>query len=339
MENCKIFYKFRNGDCLVVPEDGYWVNGKCIDVCREDAIVIDHNPYHDKKGRFTTKTGSGSGMTAGNVNQVIELIKNKKVPLFGVPMVVKEMGISREEYNELKNKYYPKEKPTKKGLTPEQKEKLKRSAQNMNKEFDQKQQNKPQTVLDRELEVLSNECGVSREIALKYRNTLEDWMLDGYDGIRAVQTGRTKGHDYDFEYSPERIQGYKERAAIIEDFIDKAPKFKGAVYRGIALDNMPFKKGMVIDMAGTSSWSASEKVAKGFANSKINKEHCVNFTAKKVSKGVELDHIFKGDEIGGEQEVLVSKDSKFKVIGMYEEKVSVGVVNRRMTHVTLEEVL
>ena len=89
---------------MVVPEDGYWVNGKCIDVCREDAIVIDHNPYHDKKGRFTTKTGSGSGMTAGNVNQVIELIKNKKVPLFGVPRVVKEMGISRASlYNKLKD--------------------------------------------------------------------------------------------------------------------------------------------------------------------------------------------------------------------------------------------
>lgn len=60
MDGLKIYYRFRNGDLLVVPADGFNVNGKCVDICREDEVKIDFNPYHDKRGRFTTKAGSGA---------------------------------------------------------------------------------------------------------------------------------------------------------------------------------------------------------------------------------------------------------------------------------------
>ena len=60
MDGLKIYYKFRNGDYLVVPADGFKVNGKCVDICRKDEIKVDFNPYHDKRGRFTTKAGNGA---------------------------------------------------------------------------------------------------------------------------------------------------------------------------------------------------------------------------------------------------------------------------------------
>ena len=65
MDGLKIYYKFRNGDYLVVPADGFLVNGKCVDICREDEMKIDFNPYHDKRGRFTTKAGSSGGASGG----------------------------------------------------------------------------------------------------------------------------------------------------------------------------------------------------------------------------------------------------------------------------------
>jgi hypothetical protein len=58
--NYRLFYKFRNGKCLVIPLEKFNVNGKAIDICREDEIKLDFNPYHDKRGRFTTKSESGA---------------------------------------------------------------------------------------------------------------------------------------------------------------------------------------------------------------------------------------------------------------------------------------
>lgn len=56
----KVYYEFRNGDCLVVPADEYLVNGKCVDICQKGKFKIDFNPYHDKRGRFTTKGGAAN---------------------------------------------------------------------------------------------------------------------------------------------------------------------------------------------------------------------------------------------------------------------------------------
>ena len=58
MENCKVFYKFRDGRCLVVPSKDYLVNGKSLELCNEADVKLDFNPYHDKRGRFTTKGGA-----------------------------------------------------------------------------------------------------------------------------------------------------------------------------------------------------------------------------------------------------------------------------------------
>ena len=61
-DKCKVAYKFKSTNkWLIVPQDGYAVNGKSVAIVADGfEVVCDHNPYHDKKGRFTTK-GNASG--------------------------------------------------------------------------------------------------------------------------------------------------------------------------------------------------------------------------------------------------------------------------------------
>ena len=63
-ENCKIAYKFKStNEWLVVPKDGYTVDGKTVAVVSDGfELKCDYNPYHDKKGRFTSK-----GKVSGNL--------------------------------------------------------------------------------------------------------------------------------------------------------------------------------------------------------------------------------------------------------------------------------
>ena len=325
MENCKIFYKFRNGTCLVVPEDGFLVNGKCLDMCREDEIKIDFNPYHDKRGRFTSKSGAGTRNT--KYVELVEQIKKRTVPLFGMPKLAAELGLTQEEYKELNRKHTPKKESLPKPIKQKPKDvseikaKIKAAAE--------KQRIAQEAVIQK----VSEACWVSPDKARTYISALTDWTATGYEGIRAAQSGRKRSYD-GIEFSETELKAYAKQSEILEDFIQRAPKYTGAAYRGINLDVQPFKKGQTIDMAGTSSWSTDEKVAKTFANARLDREHCVIFRTKELKKGVEIDHLVDY----GEKEVLVSQTSKFKVVDVKSEKTSVGVVSRVMTFVDLEEV-
>lgn len=336
MENCKIFYKFRNGDCLVVPRDGFLVNGKCIDVCKEDGINIDHNPYHDKRGRFTTKSGNATGGAGeqGNRNKskLIEMIKNKAVPLFGMPKLAKEMGMSNEEYAELKRQHYPKKQGNSKKESVKEPSGVKKPSDELLAKIKATAQKQRELVAQR-IDKIKKGCWVSEEKAKEYSDVLDDWTASAYEGIRTVQNGFRKSFD-GMVYSEAQLAKFAKQSEIIEDFISRAPKYKGEMFRGIALDHQPIKKGQVINMAGTSSWSTDEAVAKSFANSRLNKEHCVIFKTIGVSKGTEIDPFVDF----GEKEVLVSKEVKFKVVNVRTEKTSVGVVSRTMTFVDLKEV-
>ena len=71
-ENCKIAYKFKStNEWLVVPKDGYTVDGKKVAVVSDGfELKCDHNPYHDKKGRFTSK-----GNTSGSLS-ILSTVKD-----------------------------------------------------------------------------------------------------------------------------------------------------------------------------------------------------------------------------------------------------------------------
>lgn len=70
-ENCKIAYKFKNANkWLIVPKDGYTVDGQSVAITGgKFKLVCDHNPYHDKLGRFTTASGAGGYVQASNIEE------------------------------------------------------------------------------------------------------------------------------------------------------------------------------------------------------------------------------------------------------------------------------
>ncbi|MBR2882198.1 MAG: hypothetical protein IKB96_07725, partial [Prevotella sp.] len=80
MDGLKIYYQFRNGDYLVVPADGYKVNGKCVDICRKDEIKVDFNPYHDPKtGKFASKGVEIDSLGNKLTTNQLEFFKDSKV--------------------------------------------------------------------------------------------------------------------------------------------------------------------------------------------------------------------------------------------------------------------
>ncbi|MBR2880904.1 MAG: hypothetical protein IKB96_00895 [Prevotella sp.] len=83
-ENCKIAYKFKStNEWLVVPKEGYTVDGKKVAVVSDGfELKCDHNPYHDKKGRFTSSTGVTAGDSS--VVKIENAIRNKKTEVLVV---------------------------------------------------------------------------------------------------------------------------------------------------------------------------------------------------------------------------------------------------------------
>lgn len=70
-ENCKIAYKFKNANkWLIVPKEGFAVDGQPVAITDGGfKLVCDHNPYHDKLGRFTTASGAGGYVPANNIGE------------------------------------------------------------------------------------------------------------------------------------------------------------------------------------------------------------------------------------------------------------------------------
>ena len=102
---------------------------------------------------------------------------------------------------------------------------------------------------------------------------------------------------------------------LIEEFIDKHPKYGGKIYRGIALSDEIGKRfiqtltkykesGDPISMGGISSWTDAESVAHKFANNRKGSIKVV-FEMENES-GVGINYL---SEWQGEEEVLQSGKS------------------------------
>lgn len=77
-EKCKLIYKFRNDSYLAVLNDGFEyegtsvveaVNGEELDQKLTEVTKVDYNPYHDKRGRFTSKAGGGGSAVSGGAGK------------------------------------------------------------------------------------------------------------------------------------------------------------------------------------------------------------------------------------------------------------------------------
>jgi len=141
----------------------------------------------------------------------------------------------------------------------------------------------PKTTTDVAYDYKSNWSGMyeKRHQFTKVVDDMDDWSGDGFKGVRAAQFKRAQERGVQLNaWEKSRIKlldkgedkTFGRMADRIEDFISRAPKYKGEVYRGAGFSDkegaLEYIKGM--SQGGKSltmdSWSASQGVANTFAS-------------------------------------------------------------------------
>jgi len=142
-----------------------------------------------------------------------------------------------------------------------------------------------------------------------YDNVREFTSIDFYKEVRIYQTSGVEGLKIR-NIEPWRIKRAQEIAQSLEEYSKYSMKYSRVnIYRGIDLTSKEvaaFKKGQIIDMMGTSSWSSDPLTAARFGN--------VQFVMKNKT-GVSVKHI---SYTHGENEVIIAKGAKFKIIKITE---------------------
>jgi SPP1 gp7 family putative phage head morphogenesis protein len=145
--------------------------------------------------------------------------------------------------------------------------------------------------------------------------------------------------------------GADKYSDLLEKYIYDSPKFDSEIYRGVRFsssdDIAKFKLGQSIDMKGLSSWSSDYSISKDFAINPTGVEmeideklafyktnNPVIFKLRKTNSGASIKHLSHYAE---ENEVVVSKDAKFKIVDIVTEP-AIKKNRKPTTIITLEEV-
>lgn len=237
--------------------------------------VSKFNPNHDSNGRFANKpVGNGSSMGAN----IPDPPKLKDYENLG-------------QYLRAKNEYNNKHATTE--AKPSEKE---------SEDTENKKESRPQLPYNGEenaVNQIMKDLSVRKDEAEKIQGSIRHFTSDGYKKIRDPNTTWNKAI---------------EDRETLENFISKAPAYKGNIYRGIQLDSVDndfisnLKAGHNIDMRGISSWTSENKNAEWFAF-KGDKPVSIIFSCKNKS-GVGIEHLSMSSK---ENEVLQSSKSKFTI--------------------------
>ena len=146
---------------------------------------------------------------------------------------------------------------------------------------------------------------------------VKGYTYGDYGYIRQLQCGDKSN------MTQKMVEEFTKKGEALEQYISESPRYKGDIYRGINVDrNTQFKVGQTIDMRGTSSWSQDKWEAEDFAGLHVNTswhnalhgnktERPVVFEMKKAPKKcADVNDISSNY---GELEVIVSKDTRFKI--------------------------
>ena len=156
----------------------------------------------------------------------------------------------------------------------------------------------------------SNIRGAEALQALEEGKDLSGYAKDMAEELKAAASiSNLSNKDY--------IQGYKDVADSIEDFIDRAPIYKGEVHRGINFSSKQQADEFIARLdsgaksVATESWTAYAPVAEGFAtgeNAPVSGKFAVILHVQN-KRGAPVD-VFNPME---ESEVLIPKNSAYKV--------------------------
>lgn len=177
--------------------------------------------------------------------------------------------------------------------------------------------------------------GVDDEIAKKYLNAL---CGNSDSFVRARNAGSEYKNSWfygqDREIRAGETKEAREKAKTIHEYIEKAPKFEGEIYRGLTLSNetiSSFKEGAVFKENGLlSSWTSSKDVARDVAYTRSEElgMRQVVLSTKNPEYGTPVAHL---SMFGNwEQEVLVSnmKESRYTINKVEERE---GIVYVELT--------
>lgn len=172
---------------------------------------------------------------------------------------------------------------------------------------------------------VQRELGVSLERAQEYVDAIDAYADNIYSDIRAYQQGK----------EVEDKDKIAKISANLEEYIKRAPRWNGGeTFRGVGLSNEDLNKytvGAIHDMKGVSSWSSEPTIANEFADHyKENLGNAVIFHSPTQGKGTAVRHLVN-QEVYGENEVTVSKESRYKVLKRETDKAG-------RIHVYLEEI-
>ena len=173
---------------------------------------------------------------------------------------------------------------------------------------------------------IQDQLGVSPEKAKEYSEALYFYTddFDNVKDIRAYQRG-------------EKVKNVSEvarREQDLEEYIEKASKWSGGeTFRGVKLTEevlSRYEVGSEHSMLGTSSWSSNEDIAIGYAGygNPSSGKRSVVFHSSTQRNGTSVRHL---SPFVNEDEVLVSKKSKYRVLKMFKSQDGVN-------HIYLEEV-
>lgn len=177
--------------------------------------------------------------------------------------------------------------------------------------------------------------GVDDATAKKYLNALCG-NSDSY--VRARNAGSEYKDSWfygqDREIRAGATKTAREKAETIHEYIEKAPKFEGEIYRGLSLSNemiSGFKEGAVFKENGLlSSWTSSKDVAQDVAAGRSEElgMRPVVISTKNPEYGTPVAHLSMWGD--WEQEVLVSnmKEPRYTINKVEERE---GVVYVEMT--------
>jgi hypothetical protein len=140
-----------------------------------------------------------------------------------------------------------------------------------------------------------------------------------YSNIRDYQKGRPQ------TARPESLKLYKQWGEDLEQFIDRSPKWGGGTsYRGFTTSPERFEKlmadmvsGKELDMGGTSSWSTKKSIAEKFSwTDDTVGRYQVILECYGQNRGTSIQAVSR---FFAEEEVLVSRHARYKIIGTRQE--------------------
>ncbi len=165
---------------------------------------------------------------------------------------------------------------------------------------------------------IMQQLGIDSDLASSYEVAIDSYTGSYYPDIRNYQKGLLQ------TARPASLERYKQWGEDLEQFIDRSPKWGGgATYRGFSTSPERFEKlmadmvsGKELDMGGTSSWSAKKSVAEKFSETSLTGHYPVILECPGQNRGTSIRAVSRFLE---EEEVLVSRHARYKIIGTRQE--------------------